>query len=112
MLEAMGKADEQLKREQLKLSRNSKFRYVADCGHNVHITRPDVVAEEIKWDLSNLMIVKIEKNRSLRSIKIVCSDFQMCCDALLRLVTLCHTKKSIVKSTRKTTFTAKTSNLI
>lgn len=53
MLEAMGIADERLKREQLKLSRNSRFRNVPDCGHNVHLTHPDVVVEEIKWVLSN-----------------------------------------------------------
>ena len=40
MLEAMGIADEQLKREQLRLSRNSRFRNVAECGHNVHLSHP------------------------------------------------------------------------
>ena len=63
MLEAMGKADEQLKREQLKLSRNSRFRNVPDCGHNVHLTHPDVVVEEIKWVLSNVKIVGTERSR-------------------------------------------------
>ena len=62
MLETMSKADEQLKREQLKLSRNSKFRNVPDCGHNVHITRPDVVVEEIKWVLSNLTIATTKRD--------------------------------------------------
>ena len=55
MLETMAKADEHLKREQLRLSRNSKFRNVPNCGHNVHLTRPDVVAEEVRWVLSNPM---------------------------------------------------------
>lgn len=63
MLEAMGKADEQLKREQLKLSRNSRFRNVPGCGHNVHLTHPDVVIEEIKWVLSNVEMVRREKSR-------------------------------------------------
>ena len=63
MLEAMGKADEQLKREQLKLSRNSRFRNVPDCGHNVHLTHPDVVVEEIKWVLSNVKRVGTERSR-------------------------------------------------
>lgn len=63
MLEAMGKADEQLKREQLKLSRNSRFRNVPNCGHNVHLTRPDVVAEEVKWALSNSMTVGTKESR-------------------------------------------------
>lgn len=63
MLEAMGKADEQLKREQLRLSRNSRFRNVPDCGHSVHLTRPDVVAEEVGWVLSNLYIVRTKRGR-------------------------------------------------
>lgn len=54
MLEAMARADEQLKREQLRLSRRSRFTNVPDCGHNVHLSRPDVVAEEVRWVLSNL----------------------------------------------------------
>ena len=62
MLEAMGKADEQLKREQLKLSRNSRFRNVPDCGHNVHLTHPDVVVEEIKWVLSSTMTVRTKRS--------------------------------------------------
>ena len=61
MLEAMGKADEQLKRGQLRLSRNSRFRNVLDCGHNVHLTHPDVVAEEVQWVLSNSMPVKTKR---------------------------------------------------
>ena len=64
MLEAMGKADEQLKREQLRLSRNSRFRNVPNCGHNVHLTRPDVVAEEAKWVLSNLTPGKSQKTQN------------------------------------------------
>lgn len=63
MLEAMGKADEQLKREQLNLSRNSKFRNVPNCGHNVHLTCPDIVAEEVRWVLSNLTPVKSKKTQ-------------------------------------------------
>lgn len=63
MLEAMGKADEQLKREQLKLSRKSRFRNVPDCGHNVHLVRPDVVAEEARWVLSNLTTIRRYRNR-------------------------------------------------
>lgn len=62
MLEAMGMADEQLKRKQLKLSRNSRFRNVPDCGHNVHLTHPDVVVEEIKWVLSNPIMVSTKRS--------------------------------------------------
>ena len=63
MLEAMDKADEQLKREQLRLSRKNRFRNVLDCGHNVHLTRPDVVAEEARWVLSNLNPMIRKKSR-------------------------------------------------
>ena len=62
MLEAMGIADEQLKREQLKLSRNSRFRNVPGCGHNVHLTHPDVVVEEIKWVLSHPITVSTQRS--------------------------------------------------
>ena len=53
MLAATKKMDEDLKREQLKLSRNSRFRNVPHCGHNLHTVRPDIVAEEIRWVLEN-----------------------------------------------------------
>ena len=70
MLEAMGKADEQLKREQLRLSRNSRFTNVPDSGHNVHVTHPDVVVEEIKWVLSNTETVGTKTSRaSLADLK-------------------------------------------
>lgn len=81
MLEAMAAADEQLKRQQLKLSRNSRFRNVPECGHNVHLSRPDVVAEEIRWVLSNLMTVRTKTSRvSLTDSKI----FVRLCQALGR----------------------------
>lgn len=67
MLEAMGKADKQLKREQLSLSRNSRFRNVPNCGHNVHLTHPDVVASEARWVLSNLTLVKSKKIRVIEA---------------------------------------------
>ena len=71
MLEAMSKADEHLKREQLRLSRNSKFRNVPNCGHNVHLTRPDVVAEEVRWVLSNPMKTKRSKMKFARLYRIL-----------------------------------------
>ncbi len=61
MLEAMDKADEQLKREQLRLSKNARFRSVPDCGHNVHLTCPDVVAEEIRWVLASIISVNTKR---------------------------------------------------
>ena len=38
-----------LQMEQLQLSSNNRLVRVPDCGHNVHMTRPDVVCEEVKW---------------------------------------------------------------
>ncbi|GKZ38220.1 hypothetical protein AbraIFM66950_010249 [Aspergillus brasiliensis] len=37
-------------REQLKLSRRTRFVEV-NCGHQVHLVRPDVVVEEVRWVL-------------------------------------------------------------
>lgn len=39
----------EIKEEQLQLSSNTHLVHIQDCGHNVHLVRPDVVAEEIKW---------------------------------------------------------------
>lgn len=61
MLQQMGEMDKMLKMEQLKLSRNSKFRNVPDCGHAVHRDRPDVVVEELKWIMANLPDANWEK---------------------------------------------------
>lgn len=61
MLAAMKRLDEELKREQLKLSRNRRFRNVAGCGHDVNQIRPDVVAEEIRWVLANVKYEDVGK---------------------------------------------------
>lgn len=61
MMEAMGKLDEELKREQLQLSKKSKFRNVPNCAHNVHLVRPDVVVEEVRWVLDNLKPYKVRR---------------------------------------------------
>ena len=53
MFTSMIEVDKRLKREQLQLSKISKFRNVPDCGHSVHLDRPDVVAEEVRWVLNN-----------------------------------------------------------
>lgn len=63
MLGAKGKADQSLKREQLRLSMNSRLRNVPDCGHNVHLARPDVVAEEVRLFWSNFMPVRRNRSR-------------------------------------------------
>jgi pimeloyl-ACP methyl ester carboxylesterase len=54
LLDRWDSMDQELKEEQLKLSSNSKLVYLPDCGHNVHLIRPDVVAEEIEWVLEQL----------------------------------------------------------
>lgn len=55
LLEAWDSADEQLKKKQLKLSRNSRYVYVPDCGHHVVRDRPDVVVAEVEWIMNNLI---------------------------------------------------------
>ena len=55
MLQDMEEMDQQLKKEQLRLSRNSKFRNVPNCGHSVHLDRPEVVVEEVQWVLENIV---------------------------------------------------------
>lgn len=54
LLDRWDSIDRELKEEQLKLSSNTKLVYLPDCGHNVHLIRPDVVAEEIEWVLKQL----------------------------------------------------------
>ena len=68
MLQEMGRVDEMLKREQLKLSRNSKFRNVPDCGHSIHRDRPDVVVEELRWVLENILDAKSGKPETPSSV--------------------------------------------
>lgn len=46
--------DDRLKKAQLKLSSNSRYVHLPDCGHNVVRDRPDVVFEELRWIMSNL----------------------------------------------------------
>ncbi|KAJ5167015.1 alpha/beta hydrolase fold protein [Penicillium canariense] len=46
--------DKELKEEQLQLSSNTHLVHLPDCGHNVHLVRPDIVADEIRWVLDQL----------------------------------------------------------
>lgn len=41
--------DRELQEEQLSLSSTTRFVRLEDCGHNVHLVRPDVIVEEIRW---------------------------------------------------------------
>lgn len=54
LLDATDREDERLKREQLRLSRNTRYVHITDCGHHVVRDRPDVVAEQVSWAMSNL----------------------------------------------------------
>jgi len=45
--------DTGLKEDQLRLSSKSHYVDLKNCGHNVQLLRPDVVADEVKWVLDN-----------------------------------------------------------
>jgi poly(3-hydroxybutyrate) depolymerase len=55
LLTRWDEVDGDLKEEQLRLSSNTHYVYLPDCGHNIQLIRPDVVAEEVKWILANLV---------------------------------------------------------
>lgn len=42
---------EELQREQLQLSSNTRWIEVFGCGHNINLLRPDVIVQEIQWVL-------------------------------------------------------------
>lgn len=46
--------NDEFQRESLKLSTRSKFRDVKGCGHSVHIVRPDVIIDEVRWVLEQV----------------------------------------------------------
>ncbi|RJE18252.1 Alpha beta hydrolase [Aspergillus sclerotialis] len=49
LLENWDEISKELQEEQLGLSSNSRLVCLEDCGHHVHLVRPDVLAEEIRW---------------------------------------------------------------
>lgn len=49
MLDSVDKEDERLKKRQLGLSSNSRYRHISDVGHHVIRDRPAAVADEVKW---------------------------------------------------------------
>lgn len=49
LLDRWGGIDCELQEEQLGLSSTTRFVRLQDCGHNVHLVRPDVIVEEVKW---------------------------------------------------------------
>jgi pimeloyl-ACP methyl ester carboxylesterase len=54
LLRTWDEIDKDLKEEQVRLSSNSHYIHIPDCGHNIQLIRPDVLAEEIRWVLQNL----------------------------------------------------------
>ena len=54
LVEEMAKIEERHQRELLRLSSCNRYVYAKKSGHNVHMTEPDVVANEIKWVLDML----------------------------------------------------------
>lgn len=54
LLDRWEEIDKGLKEEQLLLSLNTHFVLLPGCGHNVHLIRPDILAEEIQWVLGQL----------------------------------------------------------
>lgn len=49
LLDRWDNIDREIKEEQLQLSSNTHLVHIPDCGHYVHLVRPDVVADEIRW---------------------------------------------------------------
>ncbi|KAL4880331.1 Alpha/Beta hydrolase protein [Aspergillus karnatakaensis] len=54
-----------LQQELLGLSRVSRFVRLRDCGHNVHILRPDVVVREVRWVVERVLEEKRKGSASL-----------------------------------------------
>ncbi|KAJ5664237.1 alpha/beta hydrolase fold protein [Penicillium longicatenatum] len=46
--------DRDLQEDQLRLSSTTRLVHLSDCGHNVHLVQPELVAEEIHWVIEQL----------------------------------------------------------
>jgi pimeloyl-ACP methyl ester carboxylesterase len=55
MLETYEIRDNGWQRATMRLSRNSRWNVAMNSGHNVQFTEPDVIVEELKWVLDNLL---------------------------------------------------------
>lgn len=53
-LEVIEDSEDNLAREVLNLSKNSRYVVAKHSGHNVQMTEPELIAEEIQWVLSQL----------------------------------------------------------
>ncbi|GFG23494.1 uncharacterized protein YqjL [Aspergillus udagawae] len=60
LLEKWDGMDREMQEEQLRLSRRSRMVHLPDCGHNVHLIRPEVVAEGIGWVREQILRPKID----------------------------------------------------
>ncbi|KAL4957545.1 Alpha/Beta hydrolase protein [Aspergillus filifer] len=49
LLDRWDSVDEMLQREQLRLSSNTRYVHLPDCGHHVHLIRPDAIVEAVRW---------------------------------------------------------------
>jgi hypothetical protein len=61
LMDRMAKFEEPLQKEILKLSGLGRFVKV-ETGHNVPLTRPDVIVEEVRWVLEMVRAKKMEKS--------------------------------------------------
>lgn len=57
VLESCDSEDERLKKAQLRMSRNTRYVHLPDCGHGVIRDRPDIVLQELQWVMENLQPV-------------------------------------------------------
>ncbi|MCJ1247670.1 hypothetical protein MMC30_004885 [Trapelia coarctata] len=51
ILETMDEVEERHQQEQLKLSNCHRFVYAKEGGHNVQLTEPGLIADEVRWVL-------------------------------------------------------------
>ncbi|RAH66442.1 alpha/beta hydrolase [Aspergillus aculeatinus CBS 121060] len=55
LLERWDGLDQAMQEDQLHLSSRSRLVYLEDCGHHVHLLRPEVVADEVGWVLGMII---------------------------------------------------------
>jgi pimeloyl-ACP methyl ester carboxylesterase len=55
ILKGLSTVAERIMRDQLRLSMKTRFVYAEKSGHNIHLTEPGVIAEEVRWMLDELM---------------------------------------------------------
>ncbi|KAJ5152778.1 uncharacterized protein N7482_009256 [Penicillium canariense] len=53
-LDMYPKWNERLQRENLAMSAKSRYRDLKECGHFIHMEKPEAIVEEIEWVLENI----------------------------------------------------------